>query len=505
MADSAVTASPSVIPAREGTAADTGPGPSARRANRVMILVAVATAVTSAALGLVEMPDPVVGLVVILATILLMLAGVPVGIAILAAGGAGLWKLAGFDAMAVTFEDVPFATTASWSLSVIPLFIFMGIALGKFNLTTKLFDAAQQWMGKLPGGLAIATNFAGAGLAAASGSSIAISYALGRITIPEMLRANYKPSLAVGVVAMAGTLGMLIPPSVVLVVYAGAAGTAIGPQLLAALVPGLVLAVAFAVLILVRSALDPTLAPRIESSDITWRSRLGSLPGITPLALIIAVIIGGMYTGFFTPTEAGAFGALLAVLLGWLFGGGDRNLRRLGTTLVACLRETVAGVASIFLLLIGVHVLTRTVALSGLADLMADTVTGMGLSRIAFLFVLIIVFLILGMFMDSLAMILLTVPVLMPVLSALDIDMIWYGVFMVILVEIGLVTPPIGMLSYIVHRLTQHPEVNLGRTVHLSDVFKGTAWFIIAGLAVLTALIFWPDLALWLPGQSNAG
>ncbi|QSE95641.1 TRAP transporter large permease [Rhodococcus pseudokoreensis] len=469
-----------------------------------MLVVATATVVTLVALGLIEMSDPVIGLVVIVATILLMLAGVPVGIAILAASGLGLWKLAGFDAMAVTFEDVPFATAASWSLSVIPLFIFMGIAMGKFNLTTRLFDAAQQWMGKLPGGLAIATNFAGAGLAAASGSSIAISYALGRVTIPEMLRANYKPSLAVGVVAMAGTLGMLIPPSVVLVVYAGAAGTAIGPQLLAALIPGLVLAVAFAVLILVRSTLDPTLAPRMESTEITWKSRLGSLPGIAPVTVIIAVIIGGMYTGFFTPTEAGAFGALLAVILGWLFGG-DRNIRRLGTTLVVCLRETVAGVASIFLLLMGVHALTRVVALSGLADIMADTVTSMGLSRITFLFVLIVAFLILGMFMDSLAMILLTVPVLMPVLTVLDIDMIWYGVFMVILVEIGLVTPPIGMLSYIVHRLAQHPDVNLGRTVNLSDVFKGTAWFIIAGLVVLTALIFWPDIALWLPGRSNAG
>ncbi|EOM76940.1 TRAP transporter large permease [Rhodococcus rhodnii] len=469
-----------------------------------MFVVAAISCLSMAALFLVEMSDPVVGIVVIAATILLMLTGVPVGIAILAAGGLGMWRLAGFDAMAVTFEDVPFATAASWSLSVIPLFIFMGIAMGKFNLTTPLFDAARQWLGKLPGGLAIATNFAGAGLAAASGSSIAISYALGRVAIPEMLRANYRPSLAVGVVAMAGTLGMLIPPSVVLVVYAGAAGTPIGPQLLAALIPGLVLATAFAVLILIRSILDPTLAPREDTGDITLRSRVTSLAGVAPVTTIVVVMVGGMYMGFFTPTEAGAFGALLAVILGWLFGG-DRNVHRLGKTLVACLRETVAGVAAIFLLLMGVHVLTRVVALSGLADIMADAVTSIGLSRIAFLFVLVVVFLILGMFMDSLAMILLTVPVLLPVLTALDIDMIWYGVFMVILVEIGMVTPPIGMLSYIVHRLAQNPEVSLGRTVRLTEVFKGTAWFVIAGLVVLTALIFWPEIALWLPGQSNAG
>ncbi len=449
-----------------------------------------------------DLPDTAVGVLTILLSIVAMVAGIHVGIAIMGAGAVGLWKLAGTSAVAVTFEDVPFTSAASWSLSVIPLFILMGVAMGRFNLTGKLFTSAQAWLGRLPGGLAVSTNFAGAGLAASSGSSIAISYALGRTTIPEMLRAGYKPSLATGVVAMSGTLGMLIPPSVVLVIYAGVAETPVGPQLLAALIPGLITAMAYATLIVVRCSIDPTLGPR-STTHYTWGQRIRSLVDVTPVTLILILIIGGMYTGIFTPTEAGAFGAIAAILLGWLFGD-DRSVGHLVRTVLTSLRETAAGVASIFLLLMGVHVLTRVVALSGVADWITETITSLGLSRTLFLLGLIFVFLILGMFMDGLAMILLTVPILMPVLATFDISLLWFGVFMVILVELALVTPPIGMLSYIVHRIASNPEVNEGMTVRLSDVFKGVAWFVATSAVILLALIFFPDIALWLPNSSAA-
>lgn len=449
-----------------------------------------------------ELPNLTVGILTLLLSIVAMVAGIHVGIAIMGAGAIGLWKLAGTSAVAVTFEDVPFVTAASWSLSVIPLFILMGVAMGRFNLTGKLFAAAQAWLGKLPGGLAVSTNFAGAGLAASSGSSIAISYALGRTTIPEMLRAGYKPSLATGVVAMSGTLGMLIPPSVVLVIYAGVAETPVGPQLLAALVPGLLTALAYAILIIIRCTIDPTLAPR-STTNYSWDQRIRSLWDVTPVTLILIVIIGGMYSGLFTPTEAGAVGALAAIILGWLFSD-DRSIGNLARTLIVCLRETAAGVASIFLLLMGVHILTRVVALSGLANKITETITSLGLSRTIFLLSLIVVFLILGMFMDGLAMILLTVPILMPVLDSFDISLLWFGVFIVILVELALVTPPIGMLSYIVHRIASNPEVNQGIHIRLSDVFRGVFWFVMVSGAILVALIFFPDIALWLPGSSSA-
>ncbi|TXG92279.1 TRAP transporter large permease [Rhodococcus rhodnii] len=467
-----------------------------------MVLVGAAAVLALVVLFTPTMEDTTVGLLTIVLAIMLLATGIHVGIAIMAAGALGLWKLAGTSAVAVTLEDVPFASAASWSLSVIPLFILMGIAMGKFALTAKLFSAAEHWLGKLPGGLAVSTNYAGAGLAASSGSTIAITYTLGRTTIPEMIRAGYKPSLATGVVAMSGSLGMLIPPSVVLVIYAGVAETPVGPQLLAALVPGLVTAFAYGLMIMIRCTIDPTLAPR-TGRTYTWRARWRSLVDVTPVTFIMVLLIGGMYSGLFTPTEAGAFGAIAAVLLGWLFGP-DRSVRFLGRTLAASLRETAAGVASIFLLLMGVHVLTRVVALSGVADVLTDRVTALGLSRVAFLLLLIVVFLILGMFMEGLALILLTVPILMPVLAVYDVDLVWFGVFMIILVELALVTPPIGLLSYIVHRIAQNPDVNLGTRITLSDVFKGTAWFVAVSGGVLVLLVFWPDLALWLPGTSSA-
>lgn len=449
-----------------------------------------------------DLPDTAVGVLTVLLSIVAMVAGIHVGIAIMGAGAVGLWKLAGTSAVAVTFEDVPFTAAASWSLSVIPLFILMGVAMGRFNLTGKLFNSAQAWLGRLPGGLAVSTNFAGAGLAASSGSSIAIAYALGRTTIPEMLRAGYKPSLATGVVAMSGTLGMLIPPSVILVIYAGVAETPVGPQLLAALIPGLLTALAYGLLVVVRCTIDPTLGPR-STTHYTWRQRLRSPWDVTPVTLILVVIIAGLYTGLFTPTEAGAVGALAAITLGWLFGD-DRSVGHLVRTVLTSLRETAAGVASIFLLLMGVHVLTRVVALSGVANWITETITSLGLGRTLFLFCLIAAFLVLGMFMDGLAMILLTVPILLPVLDTFDISLLWFGVFMVILVELALVTPPIGMLSYIVHRIASNPEVNQGTPIRLADVFAGVSWFVVTSAVILVALIFFPDIALWLPGTSAA-
>ncbi|MDJ0359765.1 TRAP transporter large permease [Rhodococcus sp. H29-C3] len=464
--------------------------------------IAAAGLLALAVLIMPEISDSTVGILTIVLSVLLLIAGVHVGIAILAAGALGLWKLAGTNAVAVTFEDIPFSTSASWSLSVIPLFILMGIVMGNFNLTGKLFSAAQIWLGRMPGGLAVATNFTGAGLAASSGSSIAISYALGRTTIPEMIRAGYKPSLATGVVTMAGTLGMLIPPSVVLVIYAGVAETAVGPQLLAALVPGLITALAYGVLIVLRCTLDPSLAPR-STQRYSWPERIRALWDMVPVTLILVLIIGGMFTGIFTATEAGAVGAIAAIVLGAIFGP-DKSAKFFFRTLLSSLRDTAAGVAAIFLLLIGVHVLTRVVALSGIANKLTSAIVDMGVSRVVFLLLLIIVFLLLGMFMDGLAMILLTVPILIPVLTVLDIDMIWFGVFMVILVELALVTPPIGMLTYIVHRLAQREEVNLGVPISLSDVFKGVAWFVAVSGGILVLLIFFPDIALWLPGNSAA-
>jgi len=445
----------------------------------------------------VPLPPLATGIVVIALTIILMLAGIPIGFAILIPSALGLWTLVGFNAVLASFEDIPFNTTASWSLTVIPMFILMGTAMANFNLTAKVFKAAKQWLGQLPGGLGISTNFAGAGLAAASGSSIAITYSLGRVAIPEMLKAGYKTPLATAPVALSGTLGMLIPPSIIMVIYASTAGTPVGPQLLAGIVPGITLAVLFALVILIWASVDKTAAPRTDRSSVTWATRLQSIPGILPMTFIIFAIIGGMFAGIFTPTEAGAVGAFLAVILGWATNKATRTGRGLVTGLVASVREAVAGLAPIFLLLIGVHALTRVIALTGIADIVSTAVTDLGLGRIAFLLLLIPIIIVMGMFMDSMAMILLLVPVLTPALLLLDVDMIWFGIFLIILIEIGMVTPPIGILSFVVHRVARSTARVHGKNVGLGDVFTGIVPFLIPTILLLIFIVFVPEFVLF--------
>lgn len=394
-------------------------------------------------------------------------------------------------------DKAPFVAASSWSLSVLPMFIFMGLVMWRSGISGRVFETARAWVGQLPGGLAVATNLAGAGLAASSGSSLGISYALGRIAIPEMLRAGYKPSLASAVVVVAGTLGQLIPPSIILVIYAGVAATPVGPQLLAAVVPGVVLALMYSVMILVRAQLSRDLAPRIEGIDYSWKERFSSLRHLLPVLAIVVVVLGTMFTGIATATEAGAIGALLSVIFSLAIGGKDR-----WRNLWKALLDSVSAVAAILFLIVGIAILNRMISLSGIAQALADGVAGLGLGRVGLLLLLMVVFLALGTVMDPMAMILLTVPVLGPTLNTMGIDLIWFGVFMIILAELAVVTPPVGVNAYIVHRLAQDPDVNLGHRVTLGDVFGGALRFIAISLLLAVILIFVPDLALWLPGQS---
>lgn len=438
--------------------------------------------------------------------VMLVLLGVPVGVAMIGASLLGLWVLGGAGVLESTFHELTFSAASSWSLSVIPMFILMGTLLWKSGLTDSAFKSAHQWLGRLPGGLAVATNFAGAGLAAGSGSTIAISYALGRVAIPEMLRAGYKPSLATGTVAAAGILGQVIPPSIILVIYAGIAQVPVGQQLIAGVVPGVILAVAFAVMIIIRASVNPSIAPRLADTGVTWGSRFRSLAAVIPIALVVLVVIGGMLAGLFTATEAGAFGMLTALACGvYHHGRQNRDLPAIGRMIKEAVLTTVISTAAIFLLIMGVEVLTRVVALSRIANDLAALIAELGLGAIQVLLVLMVVVLILGMFMDTLAIILLTVPVLIVPLTTVGVDPIWFGVFMVIMAEVALLTPPLGMLTFIVHRLSEDKDVNRGRYISLSEVFKGAAWFVLVAVLVVLLLIAFPSLATWLPALGSAG
>ncbi|WP_121062495.1 TRAP transporter large permease [Chachezhania antarctica] len=450
-----------------------------------------------------DLPKQVVGLLTVLLSIVLLLMGIPVGVAMFGAALLGLYSLSGLRVVTSTMEGVAYDATASWSLSVIPMFILMGMIMWKTGLTSSAFEAARRWLGWMPGGLAVATNFAGAALAASSGSTIGITYALGRVSIPEMLKSGYHPQLAVGSVAAAGTLGQIIPPSLLLVVYAGAASLPVGQQLLAGVVPGLLLAVAFGAMIVGQAMLRPGLAPRVDMSDVTWALRLRSLLGVLPIAIVILTVIGGLFAGIFTATEAGVFGMIAALFFGVLHQlSSGTGWREIGGMIRESLIGTLTGTASVFLLIIGVAVLTRAMALSQVPNFIASEVAELGLGRIELLLMLIVAYLILGMFMDTLAMMLLTIPVLLGPLQSVGVDPLWFGVFLVVMAEVGLLTPPLGILTFIVHRIAADPEANLGREISLGTVFLGVLPFALTAIAVVLLLIFFPGIVTWLPGSS---
>lgn len=487
-----------------GADADRGQRPGSRRLATLVFATAVILAVAlGSAMLFADLPKFTVGLGVVFLTIILLLTGIPVGIAMLGSALFGLWAISGTRVVESTMRSVAFEAASSWSYSVIPMFILMGMILWKSGLTASAFETTRRWLGWLPGGLAVATNFAGAGLAASSGSTIGITYALGRVSIPEMLKSNYHPGLAVGSVAAAGTLGQIIPPSLLLVVYAGAASVPIGPQLLAGLVPGLILAAAFATVIVGITAVRPAFAPRVDMTSVTWRMRMTSLVEILPITVVVIVVIWGLFSGFFTATEAGVFGALTALFFGVIhMGRGRMGWRAIG----GMIRESLAGMlissASVFLLILGVHALTRAMALSQVPNELAEFIVDMGLGRIELLLILILVYLLLGMFMDTLAMMLLTIPVLLAPLEAVGVDPLWFGVFLVIMAEVGLLTPPLGILSFIVHRIASDPAANLGNPIPLSTVFKGVIPFALTAMAVLLVLIAFPEIVMWLPDAS---
>lgn len=440
------------------------------------------------------------GLGGVLTMLMIMALGVPVAIAMATAGGLGLVTLVGMPALVSAFKDLPFRGAANWTFSVLPMFVLMGVVLWRSGVTDKMFTAAKYWLNWLPGSLAVATNFAGAGLAAASGSTMGISFALARLAVPEMLKAGYDRGLAAAVVTMAGTLGQLIPPSILLVIYAGMAQVPVGPLLIAALVPGLITAFSYGGMIILRATVQPSIAPKINER-VTWGMRFDAAKYVWPVPFLIFIIIGGLFSGVFTATEAGAYAAGAAIIIAYIFSGRKATGQVFGSVM-----DTVAAMGSILILIMGVTLLNRFLALSGMPMAMAGWIDEWGLDRVQFLFVVMVLYLIMGMFMDPLAIMLLTIPVFTPTFNALGIDLIWYGIFCVAMGELALVTPPVGVLVFLVHKLINQESVRGADQppISLMTVFEGCAWFVATQLLVLILLIFFPEIVHWLPNLSAA-
>lgn len=426
----------------------------------------------------------------------LLMLNVNIGVAMAVPGLLGIWQIVGIKGLINMATEVPFGQTASFTLSVLPMFVVMGLLLWRSGITSDLYRAAQAWIGWVPGGLAVTTNLAGAGLGAASGSTMGITFAVGRIGIPEMLRAGYDKRLVVGSVASAGTIGQLIPPSLLLVVYANFAEVPVGPQLIAGIIPGILLTLGYIIMIVAVVLIWPKLAPRRRGADsVSWRERWTSLASIWPLIALIAIVIGGMAVGFFTPTEAGAVGAALAVILMfWRL-----KPREVWPAMGKALRDTVSSVGVLMFLLLGAALLNRMLALTGIARALAELVDGSVLGPVGFILALVVLFVVLGTFMEPLPMILIMVPILLPVVMEMGYSAIWFGIFMVLMGEIGLLSPPVGMLVFLVHRIAQDPEVNLGTRISLWDVFKGALWFVPVAIGIALLLAAFPGLVDWLP------
>lgn len=462
-------------------------------------LVAVGLLVTLTGLMFGPFVREAVGGFAIAMMLVLIFLKVPVGIALTAPGLLGLVALRGSDAAISLLGTLPYNEVGTWQLSVIPMFVLMGLLLWKSGITEKMYDAARHWLGWLPGGLAIGTNTAGAGLAAVSGSTVGTTYALARIGIPEMLKSGYDKRLAIGAVVVAGLPGQLIPPSIFLVVYAGIAQVPVGPQLIAGVGPGLLVATCFGLMILALSVVRPSLAGHGHQAreTVPWGVKLRSAASIWPVPALIAVVIGGMFSGVVTATEAGAAGAFGACLLTLWYRRKDKPLG----AVTGAATETVATVGSIFLLLVGAYALSRLLAISGIGSGFSTWVSDLGLGRVSFLLLLVVAYLVLGMFMDPLSTMLLTVPLLIPTLTAMDISLLWFGVFVVFMAELAIVTPPVGLLSFIIHKIAQDPEVNQGQRISLGDVFASIVWFLPVTLVICVLLILFPEVATFLPDR----
>lgn len=412
----------------------------------------------------------------------LLLTGFPVALALALSGALGLLMVGGPAMLFGILKTAPYSTVSSYEIITVPMFVAMAELVLLSGLADSLFATATKWVGRVKGGLAMATVLAGAGFGAISGSSTAAAATLSSTTIPAMLKRGYEPSLASGVVAISGTLAMLIPPSIALVIYGIIADVDIGALLIAGVVPGLI--VTLTILITVRFLVwrRPELAP--EGQSYPMREKLQSMRAAGPLLLLFLLVTGTIYTGMATPTEASALGAAGALLL-VVYSG-----RFQWQSLLGALRRAAHTTAMILLIMLGAQIFGYFFTLTQITQEIVTFVGDLDVSRWWIIAVVLAGYLILGCFMDQIAILILTVPVVLPLVTSLGFDPVWFGVIVVVTAEVGMVTPPLGLNTFVVARCAGQP---------LGQVFSGAMPHVIAHLFVIAFLVVFPALVLWLP------
>ncbi|HEX4885003.1 MAG TPA: TRAP transporter large permease [Casimicrobiaceae bacterium] len=429
------------------------------------------------------------GFVMFGAMLVMLAIRIPIGIAMLATGVIGYVAMTGWAPLLSYLKTVAYGRFSVYDLSVVPMFLLMGQFASRGGLSKSLFDAANALIGHWRGGVAMAAIGACAGFGAICGSSLATAATMGQVALPQLRRLNYEPALATGTLAAGGTLGILIPPSVVLVVYAILAEQNIAKLFMAAFVPGILAALGYLAAIAIYVRVKPGSGPSGER--VPWRTRLAALRDVWPVLSLFVLVIGGIYGGLFTPTEAAAIGTVGSLLFAVWLGG----MRWKG--LLECLYGTAEATGMIFLILLGADVLNVFLALTQMPGELARWVGGTGLPPLAVLFLIIAIYVVLGCLMDSLSMILLTVPIFLPIVMGFDYfgldpteKAIWFGIIALMVVEIGLITPPVGMNVYIIN--------SLARDVPMSETFRGVMPFLASDAVRVVLLVFFPALSLWL-------
>lgn len=414
---------------------------------------------------------------------------VPIGVALIAVSFGGLWWMMGWRIAWGALATMPYSFAANWVLSSVPMFLLLGFICYHTNLTRGMFHAAKVWTSALPGGLAIAAIFGSAGFAAVSGSSIACSAAMGKIAVPEMMRQKYDPELATGTVAVAGTIGALIPPSIILILYGVIAQESISGLFLGGIAAGIMSAIGYVLVVLIRVKLNPALAPAYQGAE-PLSVRLEALKDTWPILLVMIGIFGGLFGGIFTPTEAGAIGAFLACLVALLRGDLTWGRFRLAA------QETMVTTAALIVIAVGATLLTRFLTLSGAGDYLSESIISISASPTLLLLGIVMVYLILGMFLEPIGAMLLTLPIMLPIVDDAGWSALWFGVILCKLLEIGMITPPIGMNVFVIKGV-------VGDLVTTSQIFRGVFWFLIMDLFVLGLLSAFPDLILYLPNLAG--
>jgi len=413
----------------------------------------------------------------------LCFAGIPLTFAMIAVGVGGLAMSRGFEPAMLAVSQQAIDWTTNYSLIVLPMFILMGSFVQHAKLADELYEAANGWLGHRPGGLAEATIAASAGLAAVSGTSLATTAIMSKVSIPAMRRFRYSDSFAAGTCAAGGTLGILIPPSIPLAIYGILTETDISQLFIAGLLPGILLTVLFIIAIRLLGWLQPQAFPAAERTP--WPLRWALLARTWGIIVLILVVLGGMYAGVFTPTEAAGIGAGGALLFAVI----RRKLTR--RQFLAALVDAGLTTSNILLIGIGALVFSTFLTLCGMTGALAAWVQSFDVSPIGVVAVICLVYIVLGCVFESLGMLLMTVPVFFPIVAALGIDLVWFGIIVVIVVEIGLITPPVGINVLVVKGL--FPDIPMW------SIYRGIMPFLIANLVCLVLLFMFPAIATWLP------